>query len=265
MRCWMIVGGFCLMIARCYGQQSLFLGNASAILDTSLSDPLNYPVNPAAITNRGSLHGGMFAGKYQGVEGLNFLSGCIAVPLGRSALAFSIFHAGTVGMQENEISLMMAHDLGTVSIGINVSSNLVTVATIGGSASIDVGVGITKTSGQLRLGVAFSHIRMRQGELQRYETKGVSVGLQALFNISELVAVGITASRSPGQAASLQPALFYKAGVLDLSIGFEVSSGSMHLLTGWGLKRLQLKLLIGYQPALGLLQGAQFLYKSQIQ
>src|SRR4051812_21862301 len=98
--------------------QQLMLGNPCGAMDSSWLDPLNFTENPAACTAVSSLQLGIFGGQYRDVKGLNFFSAAFVMPLKNLAVGVVLHHNGTTGYQYNKLNILLAKNLGELSIGV---------------------------------------------------------------------------------------------------------------------------------------------------
>ena len=242
-------------------QQEILLGNPCGTMDSAWLDPLNFTENPAVITNITSSQVGVFVGRYKDIKGLNFLSAGYAMPFKNLSLGLIAFHTGTSGYQENEINLLLAKNLGNVNIGVMCKTELISVQSFGVYKSIQIGVGVTRNFGPLVLGCSIGEIGLKKAEGIAQQFKGFKVSSQCLYRISNLVSVAILGSKQPGQLISIQPAIYYRTGVINCSLGFDSSGGNVFILTGWIFKGYEVKMILGYQPILGLIHGVEFLHK----
>ena len=125
---------------------------------------------------------------------------------------------------------------------------------------MNIGVGFTKTSGQLSFGASVTGIGLAK-EQGGAQTQVVKVSSQCLFNVSPVVSIGVVGSKQTGQTVSIQPAIFYRAGVINFSMGFDTAGSRVFLLTGWLFKTCEVRMQLGYQASMGLINGVEFLYK----
>ena len=126
---------------------------------------------------------------------------------------------------------------------------------------MNVGVGVMKTSGQLSFGASVRGIGLGKTEEIMGRVQHVNVSSQCLFKVSNLVSLAILASKETGNPVSIQPAIFYQAGPINFSMGFDSLANTLFLLTGWVFKTCEVKIMFGYQANLGILNGMEWLYK----
>jgi hypothetical protein len=243
------------------GQYLMLPGNSSGILDSSWMDPVHLAENPAAASGIASLQCGLFAARFKDVKGLSFLSLAVAVPLGKLVSGIVLQHTGSYGYQQNDIDLVLSKNLGALSVGIIFHSRFISVQSIGGYHSMDVGVGFAKTSGQLSFGASVIGIGLAKEQGPGIQTQVVKVGSQCLFKVSSVVSIGILGSKRTGQLVSIQPAIFYRARIINFSMGDDTLRSNVFLLTGWVFKACEVRMLLGYQANLGLINGTELLYK----
>ncbi|HSB93093.1 MAG TPA: hypothetical protein VLC28_08255, partial [Flavitalea sp.] len=244
----------------CFCQHGNFIGNPCGTMDSSWIDPLNATENPAVLTNIHAIQLGVYAGRLKDVKGLNFLSAAFAVPIKKLAAALVLHNTGSYGYQQTDLNLLLAKDLEVISLGLALHSKFVSVQSIAAYNSISVGIGLKKTSGQLCFGVSISGLSLSKG-------KGISgightnkISSQCLYRASNVVSIGVIGSKEFGQPVSIQPAIFYRAGVINFSMGFDTLRNSFFINTGWIFRAYEVKMIFGYQATLGLSSGAELLY-----
>jgi hypothetical protein len=260
---WCRVALLLIIFPACGMTQSTLRGNACSTLDSTWLDPLNFTENPAAITNVSSIQFGVFAGQYKDIRGLNFLSTGFAMPFRKLVVGIVIHHTGTSGFQQTDLNLLLAKNLGDISIGMIFRSELVSVQSIGGYFTPGVGLGVTKTSGQLIFGASVNGIGLMKHDAFPGQIRRIRVSSQSLFRISDLVSVGLLASKQTDQQISIQPAVYYRTAAINFSVGFDSYGSNVFLLTGWMYKGYECKMLLGYQANLGLINGVELLYKQR--
>jgi hypothetical protein len=259
---WRVVGLICGLYAEPgVAQQATLLGNPCAIMDSAWLDPLNLAENPSAVSVIRSVQAGIFAGRYNEVKGLNVMSFAIALPVSEVGVGLVVHHTGTAGYQQNEVNLLMAKKLGQFSLGIIFRSEIISIRSVGGYHSIDCGLGFMKSSGQLNFGASVTGIGLQKKEQLAGRTRRLRASSQCLFKVSGIVAIGILASKETEHSILIQPAVYYRAGNLNFSVGFDTYNSHYFLLTGWIHKRYECKIMLGYQANLGVNSGVEFLYK----
>ena len=247
------LSGFC--------QHGTFNGNPCGSMDSSWFDPLNTTENPAVLNNINSIQLGVYAGRFKDVKGLNFMSAAFAVPIKKLVAALVLHNTGSYGYQQTDLNLLLAKDLEVVSLGVAAHSKFISVQSIGGYNSISVGIGLNKTSGQLCFGFSVSGLTVSKEKGIGGAGHSSKISSQCLYKASNVVSIGVLGSKESGQPVSIQPAIFYRAGVLNFSMGFDTLRNSLFIKTGWIFKSYEVKMMLGYQATLGLSNGAELLYK----
>jgi hypothetical protein len=244
-----------------FSQQSSLPGNPSGTMDSTWLDPLNLTENPAAVATLSSMQCGVFAGRFNDVKGLNFISAAFAMPVKKLAAGLVIHRLGSFGYQQSDVNLVLGKKLGSISLGIVFHSKFISVQSIGGYHTISVGVGVMKTSGQLSFGTSVRGIGLGKSQEIMGGIQHYNVSSQCLFKVSDLVSLGILASKETSNPVSIQPAGYYQAGAINFSMGFDSLANSLFLLVGWRFKTCEVKIMLGYQANLGILNGMEWLYK----
>jgi hypothetical protein len=241
--------------------QGVFLGNPSGALDSAWIDPLNFTENPASSAAVSSPQAGLLAGQFKDVKGLNFFSAGVAIPIKKIVIAVVINHFGTSGYQQNNINVLMSKNLGAINIGLMFRCELIAVESVDEYALINFRAGITKAAGQLTFGASLHGIGSTTKQENATQIQRLKVSSQCLFRVSSLVSFGLSGSKQAGQSVSIQPAIYYRAGFINFSLGFDSYSNNIFLLTGCQYKGYEFKMMLGYQATLGLINGAEVLYK----
>ena len=262
MNLWMLaLPGVLFFPAVGFSQQSILRGNPCGIMDSAWLDPLNLTENPAAAATISSTQVAVSAGRFKDVKGLNFISAAFATPFKKLVAGLVIHHTGSFGYQQSDVNLVLGKDLGFINLGIVFHSNFISVQTIGGYHTMHIGVGIMKTSGQLSFGTSLRGIGLGKDRDILGEVHHFKVSSHCLFKVSDVVSLAILGSKETGNPVSIQPAVYYQAGVINFSMGFDSLANSLFLLVGWEFKACEVKMMLGYQSNLGILNGVEWLYK----
>jgi hypothetical protein len=244
-----------------FSQQRTLLGNPCGIMDSTWLDPLNLTENPAAPATIGSMQCAVSAGRFKDVKGLNFISAAFVMPVKKLVAALVIHRTGSFEYQQSDVNLLLGKNLGSICLGIVFNSTFISVQSIGGYHTMNFGVGIMKTSGELSFGASVRGIGLGEGQEMVGRLQHFRVSSHCLFKVSDLVSLAILGSKETGNPVSIQPAVYYKAGVINFSMGFDSMSNSLFLLVGWGFKAYEVKIMLGYHANLGIVNGMEWLYK----
>ena len=117
------------------------------------------------------------------------------------------------------MNLILGKDLGVLSLGFVFHSSFISVQSIGGYHTMNVGVGIIKTSGQLSFGASVRGIGLGKEQEIMGKVHQFKVSSHCLFKVSDLVSLGILGSKEMGNSISIQPAGYYQGGMVKFSMG----------------------------------------------